>query len=54
MVDGDFNAALRAALSLLRQAGHERVYRVDLHCPAPELSVVKVLAPSLQFNSALF
>lgn len=52
--DGDFDAALQAVVSLLREAGHERVYRVDLCCPAEEFSVVKVLAPSLAWSGALF
>jgi hypothetical protein len=44
---------MRTMLSLLRHAGHHRVYRVDLHCPAPEFSVVKVIVPSLRWNSVL-
>jgi ribosomal protein S12 methylthiotransferase accessory factor len=50
---GDFPAALEALLSLLRGAGHDRVYRVDLGCPAAGLSVVKVIAPSLRYDGAL-
>ncbi|XXT20078.1 YcaO-like family protein [Sorangium sp. So ce429] len=52
--EGGLDAALGAVLSMLREAGHDRVYRVDLRCPAPGLSVVKVLAPSLRYEPALF
>jgi ribosomal protein S12 methylthiotransferase accessory factor len=51
--DGDFDTALRTVLSLLLRAGHERVYRVDLHCPVKSFSVVKVLVPSLRWQTAL-
>ena len=37
--------------SLARGAGHDRVYRVDLGCPAFGLSVVKVIAPSMRYNA---
>lgn len=52
--DGDLDAAQQAVLSMLRRAGHERMYRVDMHCPAPGFSVVKVLAPSLRYQTTLF
>ena len=52
--DGDLDAAIETVLSMLREAGHDRVYRVDLRCPAPGLSVVKVLAPTLRYEPALF
>ncbi|HEX2572341.1 MAG TPA: YcaO-like family protein [Polyangia bacterium] len=51
--DGDFHAAFQQVLSLLRQAGHERVYRVDLRCPVPDFSVVKILTPSLMYHGDL-
>lgn len=51
--EGDLDAALDAVLSLLRAAGHERVYRVDMRCPAEGLSVVKVVAPTLRYERAL-
>lgn len=50
----DVHEALSTVLSLLQKAGHERVYRVDLRCPVPDFSVVKVLSPSLRLNTALF
>jgi ribosomal protein S12 methylthiotransferase accessory factor len=51
--EGDFPAALDRLLALVRGAGHDRVYRVDLGCPAAGLSVVKVIAPSLRYDSAM-
>lgn len=51
--EGDFPAALSLLLSLLRAAGHERVYRVDLGGGAPGISVVKVIVPSLRYDRAL-
>ncbi len=51
---GDFEPALEKTLSLLKCAGHERVYRVDLHCPVPAFSVVKVIVPTLQCNTKFF
>jgi ribosomal protein S12 methylthiotransferase accessory factor len=50
---GDFPTGLAALLSLLRAAGHERVYRVDLGCPVSGLSVIKVVAPSLRFEGRM-
>lgn len=50
---GDFEQAMREVLSLLAGAGHERVYRVTFDCPAPHLSVVKVLAPALRYRREL-
>jgi ribosomal protein S12 methylthiotransferase accessory factor len=44
---------LQIVLARLREAGHERVYRVDLCCPVEGFSVVKIIAPSLRFDSAL-
>jgi ribosomal protein S12 methylthiotransferase accessory factor len=52
--DGDLDVALETVLSMVRDAGHDRVYRVEMRCHAPGLSVVKVLAPTLQYNPALF
>lgn len=45
--------SLQIVLARLREAGHERVYRVDLRCPVEGFSVVKIIAPSLRFDSAL-
>ncbi len=51
--EGDFSTALQTLLGLLGGAGHERVYRVDLGCPAEGLSVVKVMAPSTRYEAAM-
>lgn len=48
--DGDLDAAQHAVLAMLRRAGQARVYRVDLRCPVPDLSVVKIMAPVLQWR----
>jgi ribosomal protein S12 methylthiotransferase accessory factor len=48
--EGDFPTALAALLALAREAGHDRIYRVDLGCSAPGLSVVKVIAPSMRYD----
>ncbi len=52
--EGDFSTAMQRLLSLLRAAGHDRVYRVDLHCPVKEFSVVKVVVPTLKMRGGLF
>lgn len=49
----DFSTAFDSLLSLLRAAGHDRVYRVDLRCSVAGLSVVKVVAPSLRFEGRI-
>lgn len=49
----DLSEALLTVLSLLRSAGYTRVYRVDLGCPMAELSVVKMVVPSLRFEGAM-
>lgn len=51
--EGDFPAALDTLLSLLTSAGHRRVYRVEMGCPAEGLSVVKVIVPSMRYESAM-
>src|SRR5262249_36675272 len=52
--EGDLDEALAQVLALLRRAGHERVYRVDLRCPLSDIAVVKVIAPELRFRRELF
>ena len=50
----DFTRALERLLALLQGAGHRRLYRVELPCPVPGVAVVKVIVPTLRFDSAMF
>lgn len=52
--ESDFETALATILSLVQDAGHTRVYRVDLQCPVPAFSVVKIITPTLKFDAKLF
>jgi ribosomal protein S12 methylthiotransferase accessory factor len=50
---GDFSDALTGVLAQLRAAGHDRIYRVDLGGPIAGVSVIKIVAPQLRFESRI-
>ena len=53
-LDDDLDAQLERVVTELARAGHERLLRVDLTDPDANIPVVKIIAPSLQFNRELF
>jgi ribosomal protein S12 methylthiotransferase accessory factor len=52
--DDDLSVQLERLVAALAGAGHRRLLRFDLTDPEAGIPVVKVLAPSLKFNHALF
>ena len=51
---GTLSEALRELLTLLQASGHRRMYVVSLPNPCPQIATVKVIAPTLLWNRALF